>query len=79
MTSPPIFLKMQNRKFKIEKSIVAVYWQDAVYSYYINTPKEKPPIDHITFGILLKKNSDKIVVGMNCRYNKETKKNIKVY
>lgn len=74
---PPIFLKMQNRKLKIEKSILAVYWQDAAYSYLAKLPKEKPYLDHITFGVLLKKNSNEIIIGMNCRYNKKTKKILK--
>jgi len=59
------FLKMQNKKLKIEKSIISVYWQDAVYSYDIKIPKEKPYLDHITFGVLLKQNSNEIIVGMN--------------
>ncbi len=54
-----------------KKPIVAVYWSDAVYTHDIEFPRAEIPVEHVTFGVILERDSKHIVVGMNCRYDEK--------
>jgi hypothetical protein len=60
-------------KFKKNKSILMVIWQDAAFSDFKRPPKEMPPLQ-ITFGIFLGETKKELNIGMNCHLNPKTKK-----
>ncbi|MFH1767085.1 MAG: hypothetical protein ABH826_03265 [Patescibacteria group bacterium] len=60
-------------KFKKNKSILMVVWQDAAYSDRTKLPKKMPP-RQITFGLFLDQTKEAINVGMNCHLDFINKK-----
>ena len=60
-------------KFKKNKSILMIIWQDAAYSDRVNLPKKTPPMQ-ITFGIFLGETKEAINIGMNCHLDFVDKK-----
>jgi len=60
-------------KFKKNKSILMVIWQDAAYSDRTKLPKKMPPMQ-ITFGLFLGETKEAINIGMNCHLDFVNKK-----
>ena len=52
-------------KFKKDKSILMVVWQDAAFSNRVKLPKKNPP-NQVTFGLFLGETKKAINIGMNC-------------
>ena len=68
------YINMNNKeKFKKNKSILIVMWQDAAYSDRVKLPKKMPPMQ-ITFGLFLGETKEAINIGMNCRFDSINKK-----
>lgn len=57
-------------KFKKNKSILKVVWQDAAYSNKNRLP-QKVPSKQITFGLFLGETEKAVNIGMNCHLEKE--------
>ncbi|MFH0805362.1 MAG: hypothetical protein V1901_00540 [Patescibacteria group bacterium] len=60
-------------KFKKNKSILIIIWQDAAYSNKAKLPKKMPPMQ-ITFGLFLGETKEAINIGMNCHLDFVNKK-----
>ena len=60
-------------KFKKNKSILMIIWQDATFSFRARLPKEMPSRE-ITFGIFLGETKEAISMGMNCHLDPDRKK-----
>ncbi|OGZ37254.1 MAG: hypothetical protein A3I88_01780 [Candidatus Portnoybacteria bacterium RIFCSPLOWO2_12_FULL_39_9] len=65
-------MKRVKNKFKKNKSILMVIWQDAAFSYRKKFPQESIPMQ-ITFGIFLDKTKEAIKIGMNCHLDPNNK------
>ncbi|MFH1551588.1 MAG: hypothetical protein ABIC36_01755 [bacterium] len=60
-------------KFKKNKTILMIIWQDAAFSNRTELPKKMPPMQ-ITFGLFLGETKDAINIGMNCHLDFINKK-----
>ncbi len=60
------------KKFRKNKDVLMIVWQDAAFSNRAKLPKKNPPMQ-ITFGLFISENRDAINIGMNCHLDSNGK------
>jgi len=66
-------MKEVKNRFKKDKSILMLVWQDAAFSNLKKLPKNSPHLQ-ITFGLFIDETKDAINIGMNCHLDPKSKK-----